>query len=61
MCELEVLLEGEVVFKDAVYAKADGNKVILRDVLGASRTLEDCRILEIDIGSERLVLSPTEQ
>lgn len=59
MCELEVLLEGEVVFKDAVYAKADGNKVILRDVLGASRTLEDCRILEIDIGSERLVLSPT--
>jgi len=59
MCEFEVLVKGEVVFKDAVYAKADGNKVILKDVLGVSKVFEDCKIVEIDVNSERLVLSPS--
>ncbi len=59
MCEFSVLFRGEEVFKDVVYAKADGSKVVLKDVLGDSRVLENCRITEIDVGSERLVLSPT--
>ena len=59
LCELSVFIKGENVFKDAIYAKADGNKVILRDVLGASKVLEDCKIVEIDITSERLILSPS--
>lgn len=54
-----MFIKGENVFKDAIYAKADGNKVILRDVLGASKVLEDCKIVEIDITSERLILSPS--
>jgi len=57
MCEFDVLIKGEVVFKDAVYAKADGNKVILKDVLGVSKVFEDCKIVEINVNSERLVLS----
>ncbi len=57
MCEFDVLIKGEVVFKDAVYAKADGNKVILKDVLGVSKVFEDYKIVEIDVNSERLVLS----
>jgi len=59
MCELSVFIKGENVFKDVIYAKTDGNKVILRDVLGASKVLEDCKIVEIDITSERLILSPS--
>lgn len=59
LCELSVFIKGENVFKDVIYAKADGNRVILRDVLGASKVLEDCKILEIDITSERLILSPS--
>lgn len=59
MCEFDVLLKQKTVFKDAVYAKADGNKVIVKDVLGESQVFENCRILEVDVGSERLVLSPT--
>ena len=58
MCEFSVLLEGKKVFEDAVYAKTDGDKVVLKDVLGASKTLENCKITEVDVGSERLVLSP---
>ena len=61
MCEFNVLLERKVVFKDAVYVKVDGNNVILRDVLGVSKTFEDCKILEVDVGSERMILSSTKK
>jgi len=57
MCEFNVLIKGETVFEDAVYAKVDGNKVILRDVLGVSKEIENCKIVEVDVNSERLVLS----
>ena len=57
MCEFRVLLEGKKVFEDVVYAKTDENNVILKDVLGTSKIVEDCKIIEIDVGSERLVLS----
>jgi len=58
MCEFSVLLSGKKVFEDVIYAKVDGSKVILKDVLGAERILENCRIVEINVNSERLVLSP---
>ena len=45
------------MFKDAIYVKVDGNKVILKDVLGVSKVFEDCKIVEIDVNLERLVLS----
>ena len=57
MCEFDVLVKGEVVFKDAIYAKVNGNKVIVKDVLGVSKVFENCKIAEIDVNSERLVLS----
>lgn len=56
MCEFTVFKKGEVVFKGAVYAKSDGNKVTVRDVLGVSKTFENCIIEEVDVKSERLVL-----
>jgi len=61
MCEFKVLKKGEVVFKDAVYAKADGSKVTVRDVLGVSKTFEKSRIAEVDVRSECLLIVPTEK
>jgi len=58
MCEFEVSLKEKIVFKDAIYAKVEGNRVIVKDVLGTSKVFEDCRITEIDVGSELLTLSP---
>jgi len=58
VCEFKVLRKGEVVFKDAVYAKAEGNNVTVRDVLGVSQTFEGSRIVEVDVRSERLLLEP---
>ncbi len=60
MCEFSALLGGEEVFTDVIYAKTDGSKVILKDVLGHSKVLANCRIVEIDVSSERLVLSSVE-
>ena len=57
MCEFSVLLKDKIMFKDAVYAKADGNKVVVKDVLGDSKVFKNCKIVEVDVNSERLVLS----
>ena len=60
MCEFNVVVKGEIVFKDVVYAKADGNNVIVKDILGDSREFENCKIAEVDVNTVRLVLSPIE-
>ncbi len=59
MCEFKVVVGGKVVFKDAVYVKADGGNVVVRDILGESKEFENCRILEVDVNSERLILAST--
>ena len=59
MCEFNVLLKDKMVFKDAVYAKVNENKVIVKDVLGDSKVFKNCKIVEVDVNSERLVLSST--
>jgi predicted RNA-binding protein len=56
MCELTVFLGKEIIFRDVVYAKIEGNKVLLEDVLGAVKLLENRKIVEVDVSSERLVL-----
>jgi predicted RNA-binding protein len=57
MCEFTVILDGKTVFKDAVYAKMESNNVIVKDVLGESKELRNCKIIEVDVNSTRLVLS----
>ncbi len=57
VCEFTVELEGEAVYKGAVYVKAEGTKITVKDVLGVTKVFENCRIVEVDVGTERLVLS----
>ena len=56
MCEFKVVINGSIVFRDVVYAKADGNKVIVINIIGELREFENCKILEIDVKTARLVL-----
>jgi len=58
MCELKVLKDNDVVFESAIYAKEEGNKVIVRDVLGVTKVFDDCAMAEVDINKERLILKP---
>ncbi len=56
MCEFTVFLNGESIWNDVIYVKTTGSDIILRDVLGEQRVESNCKILEIDVHSERLVL-----
>ncbi len=57
MCEFEVVLDGKTVYKDVIYAKSDGKDVVVKDVLGSTKTFENCYIAEIDVSLERLILA----
>lgn len=59
MCEFKVILDREVVFKDVVYAKMEGNNIIVKDVLGDSKEFKNCKIIEVDVNSTSLILSST--
>jgi len=57
MCEFKVVLNGRVVWDDVVYAKVENGKVILRNVAGQSKEFENCKIVEVDVNTTRLVLA----
>lgn len=59
MCEFKVIKEGATIYEDVVYVKVEGTRVTVKDVLGVPKVFDNCKIVEIDVGSERLVLSPT--
>lgn len=56
MCEFNVILNGKTLFKDAIYAKAEGTTVTARNVLGEMKEFKNCKIFEVDVESMRLVL-----
>ena len=57
MCELNAFIDGIKLFEDVVYAEDDGEKVLLKNILGEVRKEPNCRITKIDISSAILVLS----
>ena len=59
MCEFKVFLEDEEIMRDVIYAREEGGKVILRDVLGETRIVEGAKILEVDVSAVRLLLGKT--
>ncbi len=57
MCEFTVFLDGREVCKYVVHAKVEECEVIVKDVLGSLKSFKGCKIVEVDVISERLVLS----
>jgi predicted RNA-binding protein len=57
MCEFNVILNGETMFKDVVYAKTEGNVVTVKNVLGEAREFKNCKITEVNVNSTRLILT----
>ena len=58
MCEFNVILNGKTQFKDAVYAKVEGNNVTVKNILGEAKEFKNCKITEVDVNATRLVLVP---
>ncbi|MEM2118429.1 MAG: CooT family nickel-binding protein [Candidatus Bathyarchaeia archaeon] len=57
MCEFTVILNGKTVFKDVVYAKMESNRILVKNVLGESKEFKNCKIVEVDVNSTRMVLA----
>jgi predicted RNA-binding protein len=58
MCEFNVILNGKTVFKDVIYAKTDekGN-VTVKNVLGETKQLLNCKIVEVNVNVAQLILT----
>lgn len=61
MCEFNVILYGKVQIKDIIYAKVDGDNVIVKTILGEGMEFKGCKIVEVDVPNTRLVLSTIKQ
>ena len=57
MCEFNIILEGEILFKDVVYAKTKGNNVTVKNVLGEAREFKNCKITEVNVNTTQLILT----
>lgn len=49
MCEFKVLLNGELIMEDVTYVRLDGNKVILRDIVGDMKAVMEAEIVEVNV------------
>ncbi|MEM2127023.1 MAG: CooT family nickel-binding protein [Candidatus Bathyarchaeia archaeon] len=56
MCEFKVFLDGEKVMEDVIFARSEGDRVVLRDIIGETATFEDVKILEVDVTTTSLIL-----
>ncbi|MCL2358346.1 CooT family nickel-binding protein [Candidatus Bathycorpusculum sp.] len=61
MCEFNVILNDKIQIKDIIYTKVEGNKVVVKDILGKTMEFENCRIIEVDVPNARLVLDQTKE
>ena len=57
MCEFKVFLDGEQVAEDVVYARIDGDKVTIQDIMGTAKVFESTRLDELNVMTTRLTLS----
>ena len=58
MCELKVIIENNVEFENAIYAKFIEDRVVVKDILGKLMIFKEYKIAEVDINKEQLILSP---
>jgi len=56
MCEFNVILDGQTVFGDVIYAKVEGTAIVVRNILGDAREYQNVKITEVDVTTARLVL-----
>lgn len=61
MCEFNVILNGKIQLKDVIYAKMEGANVTVKNILGEAKEFKNCKVVEVDVNSARLVLSALKQ
>jgi predicted RNA-binding protein len=59
MCEFNVILDGKTQFRDVIYARVEGDKVTVKNILGESKEFNGYKIVDVDVPNTRLVLTST--
>jgi predicted RNA-binding protein len=57
MCEFNVIVDGKIQFRDVIYSKVDGDKVVVRNIMGQAQEFNGYKIVEVDVPNTRLVLT----
>jgi predicted RNA-binding protein len=57
MCELSVIINGKIQFKDVIYAKVEGGNVTVKNIMGEAKEFKNCRIVEMDMNTGQLVFA----
>jgi predicted RNA-binding protein len=57
MCEFKVYLNGEKVLEDVVFAVAEGKDIVVRDIVGTSKRLNNAHITEVNVLTTKIILS----
>ena len=57
MCEFTVYLNGEKLLEDVVFAIADGKDIVVRDIVGTGRRLNNARIIEVNVLTTKIHLT----
>ena len=60
MCEFKVILNGEKISEDVIFAVNRGGVVILRDTIGDEVKVETAEIVEVNVLTTQLVLNKRE-
>jgi predicted RNA-binding protein len=59
LCEFNIIIEGEKVYSDVVYAKDENKDITVKTILGEIKKFEQCKIVEVDVNNAKLVLEKT--
>ena len=56
MCEFKVFLDGKQIMEDVIYAKIEGNKILLKDIIGDEISIENATIIEVNVPYTKMIL-----
>lgn len=56
MCEFTVYFNGVKVMEDVVFAHDNGKEVILKDIIGESKTFEGAKIIKVNVLTTQLII-----
>lgn len=61
MCEFTVIVEGEKIMEDVVYASLDNEGITLRDIIGTTIFIKKAYVKRVDVMKTELILERLEQ
>ena len=59
--EFNIIIDGKKIFSDVIYAKDEEDTIKVKTILGETKESQNCKIIEVDVNSARLILKKVEK